>query len=175
MILSRSRIAEAVQDGSITIDPFDPRQLNPNSYNYRLGAEFAVVRPDVSLGNYYLEPYLEHIPDSGLVITPGRLYLSHTAEVLGSSVFVTSLIGRSSVGRLGLFVQLAADLGQLGQAHRWTLELKCVQPIRIYPNMLIGQVSFWRPVGCKSLYQGAYDRVSRPHGASGRFFGGGQG
>ena len=68
---------------------------------------------------------------------------------------MTSLIGRSSVGRLGLFLQITADLGHLGKAHCWTLELKVVQSLIVYPHMKIGQVSFWQVTGgnnkCRSL------------------------
>ena len=78
---------------------------------------------------------------------------------------MTSLIGRSSVGRLGLFLQITADLGQLGAKHSWTLELKVVQPLIVYPMMKIGQVSFWVPEGEFSDYDGKYAKYSTVHGS----------
>ena len=54
-----------------------------------------------------------------------------------------SLIGRSSMGRLGLFLQVSANLGHTTSCHQWTLELVAAKPIRLYPNMIIGQVTFW--------------------------------
>jgi dCTP deaminase len=156
MILSRSEIDRQVSLGRITIVPYEPAQLNPVSYNYRLGTEIMEQhtqsrRPEIML-----------IPAKGYLLRPDRLYLASTAEEIGSSDFVVSLIGRSSVGRLGLFVQLAADLGNLGAVHRWTLELHCVQPILVYPKMLIGQVSFWKPLGSLTRYAGLYSAYSTP-------------
>ncbi len=75
---------------------------------------------------------------------------------------MTSLIGRSSVGRLGLFVQISADLGNLGPAHQWTLELTCVQPVKVYPGMRIGQVSFWAATGQVRQYEGVYMKYNIP-------------
>lgn len=159
MIISGNAIDKAVSDGQITIRPYDAAQLNPVSYNYRLGSHIIEVsggREECSNHAHLM------IPDDGYLLQPNRLYLASTFEEIGSSVFVPSLIGRSSVGRLGLFVQLAADLGNLGAVHRWTLELHCVQPIYVYAHMLLGQVSFWRPVGNKVLYSGLYSAHSNP-------------
>lgn len=172
MILSSSEIQRRVASGEIIIEPFSERQLNPNSYNYCLGPQIGQVSPSVSLGEYDLDVSLQLIPADGFVIEPGRLYLCTTLEVIGSRNYVTSLIGRSSVGRLGLFVQLTADLGHLGDAHRWTLELTSVQPIRIYPGMMIGQVSFWRTCGVAAYYDGPYTRHSVPKGVLRKFLGG---
>lgn len=102
--------------------------------------------------------------ESGYVLNPHKVYLANTYEEIGSDYFVTSLIGRSSLGRLGLFLQITADLGNIGAKHKWTLEIKCVQPIRIYPQMVIGQVTFWQPEGeCAQMYQGKYAQYSSAH------------
>lgn len=162
MILTGREIARQVELSALVIDPFDERLLNPNSYNYRLGPRLAVPCDTVA------DPKLEgawrvvDIPQSGFVLQPHRLYLGHTFEQIGSDRFVTSLIGRSSVGRLGLYLQLASDLGQLGAVHRWTLELTAVQPLRVYPKMAIGQVSFWVPEGEFQLYDGRYRETNDP-------------
>ena len=52
------------------------------------------------------------------------------------------LEGRSSVGRLGLFVHVTAGFGDVGFAGYWTLEMFCVQPVRIYPNVEICQIYY---------------------------------
>jgi dCTP deaminase len=162
MILTGAAIAEAVARGEITIDPFDPKMLNPNSYNYRLGPTLkyspaAVV--DVRVDTPVTEVT---IPEDGYVLQPGTLYLGATVETVGSRQYVPSLIGRSSLGRLGLFLQVTADLGQLGACHRWTLEMVAVQRLRVYAGMKIGQFSFWAPEGHRLPYRGFYGRVSEP-------------
>lgn len=136
MILSSSEIIRRIAANEITVDPFDAAELNPNSVNYHLGIECIEYVPGKP-------PRRFEISEKGTCIQPGRLYLAQTLEIIGSSVFTPSLIGRSSMGRLGLFVQVDADLGQLGEPHCWTLELRCIKPLNIYPRMTIGQVSFW--------------------------------
>jgi len=162
MILTGAEIKKQVELGKLTIAPFDERYLNPNSYNYRLGGHYIVDSYEkYDLGS--VDDNMLKIPSEGLLLQPGKLYLSSTYEVIGSEYYVTSLIGRSSVGRLGLFLQISADLGNLGQAHKWTLELTCVQPIKIYPEMIIGQVSFWKPEGLIDLkYRDNYSIYDYP-------------
>ncbi len=46
------------------------------------------------------------------------------------------------MGRLGLFVHVTAGFGDVGFAGYWTLEMFCVRPIRIYPNVEICQVYY---------------------------------
>ena len=162
MILTGSEITRRVRLGQITIDPFDARQVNPNSYNYRLGRRVKCApRQTIDPADELRWSHVD-IPNSGMLLEPGQLYLGHTLERIGSSEFVTSLIGRSSVGRLGLFLQISADLGQLGAIHCWTLEMNVVQPLRLYPEMIIGQVSFWVPDGKVDPYRGVYGESSLP-------------
>lgn len=163
MILTGSEIKKAIRKGSITITPFSAGLLNPNSYNYRLGNLLTEVTDAVVDAKIRQSLQRITIPEEGYVLQPGKLYLGHTLETIGSADYVVSLIGRSSVGRLGLFLQITADLGQLGKAHRWTLEMKVVQPLRIYPGMRIGQLSFWKPSGATpELYQNGYASFNQP-------------
>ncbi|MBI5102394.1 MAG: deoxycytidine deaminase [Nitrospirae bacterium] len=162
MILTGSEIHEQVKSGNITINPFDPKLINPNSYNYRLGPKLSIPKSEISDPCIPGQWETIQIPDNGMLLNPAHLYLGHTHEQIGSPVFVASLIGRSSLGRLGLFMQLSSDLGQLGVIHNWTLELKVVQPLRVYPLMKIGQVSFWRPEGKVEAYNGRYQDTCLP-------------
>jgi len=163
MILSGLEIHNQVEAGRIIIEPFCPQQLNPNSYNYRLGAQLKPAPLDVTLDARQKHQLLsQEIPAEGFVLEPGRFYLGRTVEVIGSDFFVPCLIGRSSLGRLGLYVQISADLGNLGFVDSWTLELVAVQPIRVYPGMLLGQVTFWVPAGRRRLYDGKYVRQCEP-------------
>jgi dCTP deaminase len=92
----------------------------------------------------------------GLVLQPWQIYLGATAEVIGSSVFAMTLLGRSSVGRLGIFLNATADLGHVGSSSHWTLEISVVRPVRVYPGMRIGQVAFWEVAGSVAPYRGRY-------------------
>lgn len=115
---------------------------------------------DCKRPNKYITHYIK---SEGFVLEPKKLYLGSTYEKIGSDHYVTSLIGRSSVGRLGLYLQITADLGQLGAVHNWTLEMHVVQPLRVYPFMKIGQVDFWVPSGDIQKYSGKYSKYVEPH------------
>lgn len=144
MILTGRAILDARDDGSIILDPFTPKNVNPNSYNYRLGATLKV--PQIQADGVVL--FQDHeLSEDGYVLTPHTMYLAATSEQIGSRKYAMSLIGRSSLGRLGLFLQVSANLGHTGSAHHWTLELVAAQPIRIYPQMIVGQVTFWNNAG----------------------------
>lgn len=164
MILTGREIEKNVTHGKIHIKPFVHGNVNPNSYNYRIDSNLLeiVSSPlDARIPSQVCEiPFTKE----GYVLSPGKIYLSNTYEEIGSDYFVTSLIGRSSLGRLGLFLQISADLGNIGAKHRWTLELKCVQPLKIYPKMIIGQVSFWQVLGSREhQYQGKYGEHLSAH------------
>jgi len=157
MILTGPKIRQAVRRGEITIEPFDEHDLNPNSYNYRLGKTLITLDPK---GETHRKT---DMTISGCVLKPGLVYLATTSERIGSDTFVTLLLGRSSIGRLGLFLNITADLGHRGSCSHWTLELTAVQPVRLFAGMKIGQVTFWR-TGPSSHppYAGRYHRDSEP-------------
>jgi dCTP deaminase len=50
--------------------------------------------------------------------------------------------GRSSVGRLGIFIHITAGFGDVGFKGFWTLEISCIQPVRIYAGVEICQVFY---------------------------------
>ncbi|MFF3137687.1 dCTP deaminase [Streptomyces mirabilis] len=162
MILTGSAIPEAVTSGEITFDPFDADMINPNSVNYRLGPQLKVQTGRVADPRRPAELETIDLLDDGYVLQPGITYLGATIERIGSHRYVPSLIGRSSLGRLGCFLQVSADLGQLGSVHQWTLEIVVVQPLRVYPGMRAGQVSFWEPSGTAMPYLGTYGHLSVP-------------
>ena len=82
------------------------------------------------------------IPESGLELQPGRLYLGRTVEYTKTENLVPMLEGRSSVGRLGLFIHITAGFGDVGFAGYWTLEMFCTQPVIIYPGVEICQIYY---------------------------------
>lgn len=152
MILSGREIKKEIGKG-INIEPFNEAQLNPNSYNLKLHNELKV----------YSEPVLDMkkpnpvesliIPEEGLLLETGKLYLGRTIEKTETSKYVPMLEGRSSIGRLGLFIHVTAGFGDVGFNGFWTLEIFCVQPIRIYAGVDICQI-FYHTI------EGDYDTYS---------------
>lgn len=141
MILSGKEI-EARAGRDIIIDPYSRDRLNPNSYNLSLHDELIVYKDDL-LDMKRDNPYRQvRIPADGLVLEPNRLYLGRTVEYTETKGLVPMLEGRSSVGRLGLFVHVTAGFGDVGFRGFWTLEIFCVQPIRIYAGVEICQIYY---------------------------------
>jgi len=157
MILTGKEITREVGRGTISIEPFLTEQINPNSYNYRLSETIKEFRFMKGFKPVFQEV---SIPREGYVLIPHQLYLAHTFEIIGSKKYAMSLIGRSSIGRLGLFLQVSANLGHTTSKHQWTLELVATKPIKVYPHMIIGQVSFWKNKGEIERYKGRYGRLN---------------
>ena len=152
MILTGPRILEEVRKGNITIEPFDQALINPNSCDFRLGDCVKVYKGRVLDTRKVNKTTTVRIPESGMELSPATLYLGHTFEAIGSNVYVPVIRGKSSTGRLGLFIHITADLVDIGFCGQLTLMLHAVQPIRIYPRMRIGQVTFWKVAGSIDLY-----------------------
>jgi dCTP deaminase len=158
MILTGDEIIKEVNKRNIVIAPFHLEQINPNSYNYRLNNELI----DFTVINKQKFEKRIKIPKTGIILEPHKTYLASTFEILGSNKYAMSLIGRSSLGRLGLFLQVSANLGHTGSIHKWTLELVAAKKIKIYPFMIVGQISFWDNKGDISLYKHRYSDFNLP-------------
>lgn len=152
MILSGKEILKNIKEGHITIEPFDESRVNPNSYNLSLHNELLVYENDVLDMKIPNSVKMIEIPEEGLLLEPNKLYLGRTNEFTTTDKFVPMLEGRSSTGRLGLFIHVTAGFGDIGFAGYWTLEIFCVQPIRIYPNTEICQIYYHNIMGDYDLY-----------------------
>jgi len=141
MILSGIEIKNRMGK-EIIIEPFVERQLNPNSYNLRLHNELLIYEERTLDMKKQNQAKSLIIPTDGLVLEPGVLYLARTVEYTRTNGYVPMLEGRSSIGRLGLFVHITAGFGDVGFAGYWTLEMFCVQPIRIYPDIEVCQIYY---------------------------------
>jgi dCTP deaminase len=138
---------------SIVIDPFTPERLNPNSYNLTLHHELMVYEEVVLDMRRPSRTRRITIPPDGLVLSPNQLYLGRTAEYTETRGFVPMIEGRSSIGRLGLFVHVTAGFGDVGFRGYWTLEMFAVQPVRIYPGVEICQIFYHQVHGSVSEYR----------------------
>ena len=90
------------------------------------------------------------------------MYLWSTKEIIWSNKYMTSLIWKSSLWRLWLFLQLSANVWHTWTFHNWTLELYPTKNIIVYPNMIIGQVTFWINKWDLKLYDWDYKNYSTP-------------
>jgi dCTP deaminase len=146
MILSGEEICRR-RGADIVIEPFDRSQLNPNSYNLTLHDELMTYEEVVLDMRHANRVRRLPIPPDGLVLKPSQLYLGRTAERTETHNLVPMIEGRSSVGRLGLFVHVTAGFGDVGFCGYWTLEMFAVQPVRIYPGVPICQIFYHEITG----------------------------
>ena len=143
MILSDKKILEAIHLGQIKIEPYRPDCLGSNSYDVHLGRHLATYKDEVLDARKHNE--IEHfqIPDEGIVLQPGILYLGVTEEYTETLEHVPFLEGKSSVGRLGIDIHATAGKGDVGFCNFWTLEISVKKPVRVYPGMPIGQLIYF--------------------------------
>jgi len=152
MVLSGNEIKRRI-GGDILIDPFDELRLNPNSYTLSLHDELMVYEElilDMRKANRVRRM---RIPPEGIVLQPNQLYLGRTAERTETHNLVPMIEGRSSIGRLGLFVHVTAGFGDVGFCGYWTLEMFAVQPVRIFAGVSICQIFYHDISGDFTEYQ----------------------
>ncbi len=152
MILSGQEILARL-GGDVKIDPFNLKALNPNSYNLTLHDELMTYEEVVLDMRKANRVRRLTIPPDGLVLSPNQLYLARTVERTETHNLVPMIEGRSSIGRLGLFVHVTAGFGDVGFCGYWTLEMFAVQPVRIYAGVQICQIIYHQIAGDITEYK----------------------
>lgn len=141
MILSDATISALLERQILRIAPLEEGQIQPASVDIRLGNTFAVVRDSPS-GVLTMENEIEYhtIRADSYLLLPGQFVLATTMEFVALPDDLTAFVeGRSSLGRMGLFIQNAGwvDPGFQGEitlelynANRFAIELKAGQAHR---------------------------------------------
>ncbi len=153
MILSDITIKTLIAEGKLKVEPFSEELVQCSSLDLRLGFEIARyrVRDYIDVKNPSWEIERQTVGREGFFIQPKEFILATTLEYIELPPDLTAFVeGRSSLGRLGLFIENAGwvDAGFKGQL---TLELYNANsyPIRLYPEMRICQLG--RPHSAKPL------------------------
>lgn len=164
------------------IEPFNEDQVEPASYDVRLGNDFLVFERDetlaVDLDNPADITKKVHIPDGGyFLLHPGEFVLGVTRETLHMpNGLVARIEGKSSIGRLGLMVHVTAGYIDPGFNGPVTLEMTGLHPlpIQLRPGKLIGQISFHMMLHpAEKPYQGRYQGAQGVEASKyGQVFGG---
>lgn len=162
MILNGDEIIEAHRQGEICIDPWNEDCVGTNSYDIALHSELVIYTTHV------LDPKNNNpskkiiLPEDGFILWPCEFILGATAETVAnpSNELVPMIEGRSSIARLGLSIHETAGFGDIGFAGRWTLEISCRKPIKLYPGMPIGQLYWIRTHPTDKRYRGRYQDLT---------------
>ncbi|MDF2879609.1 MAG: deoxycytidine triphosphate deaminase [Clostridiaceae bacterium] len=166
MILSGREIEKRIGK-DIIIEPYDANYINPNSYNLTLSNELLIYDTDMLDMKKDNPTKKIIIPEEGYVLEPGQLYLGRTSERTVTHNLVPMLEGRSSVGRLGIAIHVTAGFGDNGFDGYWTLEIFCLKPVRIYPNVEIGQIYYHTMEGDKEIKYGKSGKYQWNNGIQG--------
>ena len=160
MILSDKAIMSLLKEGTLSISPLQDDQLQPASVDIRLGNTFSVVE-DSSTGilTFTNKIAYKEIHAETYLLLPGQFVLATTKEYISLPDNLTAFVeGRSSLGRMGLFIQNAGwvDPGFSGEI---TLELfnanRCA--IELQAGRRIGQLVFAQmDQAASSPYRGKY-------------------
>ena len=168
MILTGPEIHKRVRDGRIEITPFNENQINPASYDLRLGNTLVTYYKEKGvqgmfrtlLENLTWDTKQENPHDSKtfdqITLQPGILYLMHTEEIVCAHDTVPIVDGKSSIGRLGISVHQTAGFGDIEFRGQYTLEVTVVHPVIVYAGMRFCQIRFHEVVGEIQRYQGNY-------------------
>jgi len=145
MILSDETLRSMLADKRITVEPIEPYQVQPASIDLRLGRQFLKIDEN-TLESLTLDSELPYvtIEKDEIVIPPHSFLLATTVEFIRLPANVTAFVeGRSSIGRIGLFIQNAGwvDPGFEGNI---TLELFNANrlPLRLTSGRRICQIVF---------------------------------
>ena len=153
MILADKKIKEEIANGNIIISPFDEKYLNPNSVDLTLNPIFRVYTSNVLDVKQDNQSIALEMAEEGFVLNPGSVYLYACNEKIGIKGNLAAKVeGKSSLGRLGLFIHVTAGWIDSGFQGSLVLELVATQPIRVYPNMKICQIAFYETTEVETGY-----------------------
>jgi dCTP deaminase len=145
MILSDETLRRMIAERSIVVEPIEDYQVQPASIDLRLGRHFLKIDENaVDTLSLDGSPSYVAMEKDEIVIPPHSFLLATTVEFIRLPSHVTAFVeGRSSIGRMGLFIQNAGwvDPGFEGTI---TLELFNANrlPLRLAAGRRICQIVF---------------------------------
>ena len=168
MYLSDKDIHEAVRAGDITLTPYNPKQLQPATYDIRLGNTFIIndahsTKAIDPVKGIFPKTHTVEIKDGEeFVLHPGVSILGYSKEKFGSDVYLIEVNGKSSLARIGLIVHNSASIVNPGHYLNIALELCNLNnvPIVLRPGMQIAQLSFAQ---LSSHTKRSYQQTGRYH------------
>ena len=145
MILSDATLKSMIASGELGISPLCANSIQPASVDCRLGGDYLVIEDrQMQVIDLDREIVYRQITSDEITIPPHSFLLATTMEYVRLPNNLTAFVeGRSSIGRIGLFIQNAGwvDPGFEGQI---TLELYNANslPIRLQSGRRICQLVF---------------------------------
>ena len=126
----------------IIIDPFNIKNLNPNSYNLTLHDELKFYDCNFLDMKKENSTKILKIPMDGLWLEPGETYLGRTIEYTVTKNLVPIIKTRSSIARLHIQIINSAGFGDIGYSGHWTIPISVIKKTKVYPFVTICQVYY---------------------------------
>ncbi len=150
MFLSDKDIHDAVKCGDITLVPYDPKKLQPATYDICLGNTFIITDAHSTkaidpVKKIYPKTTTVEVRDGDeFILHPGVSILGYSKEKFGSDKYLIEVNGKSSLARIGLIVHNSASIVNPGHFLNIALELCNLNnvPIVLRPGMEIAQLTF---------------------------------
>lgn len=163
-MMSDYEIWEAIHAKNIILHPFSHYSVRPASIDVTLGNQVRIVRPTAQ---GVIDPRIPPDDLTGLIdldeyefiLNPGQFCLGYLAERLTLDKHIACRIeGRSSAGRLGLFVHVTAGYVDPGWDGYLTIEMYNAlgRGLFLSSGLPIAHLSFYRLSGAGSSYSGRY-------------------
>lgn len=169
MILSDITLKKMLADGSLVVDPITDESIQPASIDCRLGTHYLLVE-DTNMDILTLDSEIHYreIESDSITIPPHTFLLATTKEYVKLPNNLTSFVeGRSSIGRIGLFIQNAGWVDP-GFEGRITLELYNANslPIKLQKDRRICQLVFCKmDQAAGTPYKGKYQGQEKSVGS----------
>ncbi|PKL36911.1 dCTP deaminase [Candidatus Peregrinibacteria bacterium HGW-Peregrinibacteria-1] len=169
MAISDSTLREMLRTGELVVDPIDEQSIQPASIDCRLADHFLILEENqMEVLTLDSEVHYREVIGDSIIIPPHSFLLGTTQEYLEIPNDITAFVeGRSSIGRMGLFIQ-NAGLIDAGFKGRITLELFNASsiPIKLEAGKRICQLVFTRMDKCaENPYQGKYQGQGKTVGS----------
>ncbi|RKX84477.1 MAG: dCTP deaminase [Spirochaetes bacterium] len=138
MIVSDGTLKKLLKSGDLIIEPLEDYQIQPASIDLRLGEHFLKVDEN-SVEAITLDLGIEYtrMTRDEIVIPPQSFMLAVTKEYIKLPDYMTAFVeGRSSIGRIGLFIQNA---GWVDPGFEGTITLELYNANRLPIKLISGR------------------------------------
>lgn len=169
MILSDKTLRAMLADGSLVVDPISNESIQPASIDCRLGDHYLLVE-DTNMDILTLDSEIKYreLTSDSITIPPHTFLLATISEYVKLPNDLTAFVeGRSSIGRIGLFIQNAGWVDP-GFEGRITLELYNANslPIKLQKGRRICQLVFAKmDQAAENPYRGKYQGQEKSVGS----------
>lgn len=168
MVLIDKLLKQLIEEGTISVTPYNPENIQPTSLDVTLGENFKVMEPIAHAISPYETEDLNKVQyresKDVYILSPGKLLIAHTEEHIGLPDNIKATIqGKSTLARHGIVVHLTADAIHPGWSGQVVLEIVNLgeNSIILRRGDPIGTVTFDTLSGpVENPYRGKYQNQS---------------